>query len=239
MKFKNTYDLLKHLIKKDTLSFSAEEYRGFPIVKINENLDETLAKHLEERIESFICDDARQQSQSTFDGSGIIVKNKKGELVFSFDVQNKAFPTHDFVSSKDNENFILCLLSCLYDCLRTNDMLNNPPDDDFEYEAEFESIPIDINFEICDGNIIEHQIKVLNFEEIKELKDYDKIEITTSLYNFIKYDRSGVCDFSYSEGYNMKVSFDAFYQQLSIYDFGQADLFIKEYFSDGVEYELN
>ena len=118
-------------------------------------------------------------------------------------------------------------------------MFNNPPDDDFEYEAEFESIPIDINFIICNGKIIEYQVKVLNFEQIKELNDDKKIEIITSLYDFIKNNRSGVCDFSYSEGDNMKVGFDAFSQELEIYDFGKTELYIKDYFLDGVEYELN
>ena len=239
MIFKDTYNLLKYLITKNTLSFYIEEYRGFPCLKINGNLDETLEKHLEERITSFIYNDLTQQSQFKFEGTGIVEKNKKGELLFSFDVNNTAFPTHDFVSSEDNKNFVYSLLSCLYNCLKTNDMLNNPPDDDFEYEAEFESIPIDINFKICNGKIIKHQVKVLNIEEIKELDDYDKIEIITSLYDFIKNDRSGVCDFSYSEGDNMEVGFDAFYQQLGICDFGKTELYIKDYFSDGIEYELN
>jgi hypothetical protein len=239
MKFKDTYNLLKYLTKKDTLSFSIEEQMGFPCAEINGNLDETIEKHLVERIESFVYDTITLQSQIRFDGTGVIEENKSGELIFSFSVLNTAFPNHDFLDSEDNEIFVYRLSSCLYDCLRTNDMLNNPPDDDFEYEEEFESIPIDINFEIFEGKIIERQIKVLNIDEIKELDDNDIIKIITSLYNFIKKDDLGVCYFSYSEGDDMKVSFDAFYQQLDIYDIGKTELRIEDYFSDGVEFELN
>lgn len=245
MKFNNTYSLLEFLIENGKeIKIELNQYQGDISATVSVDIDTNTKLHLEERFSNLVHKIMDENGWNfNFDGNGTIEKGKKGLLNLLYEVRNEAFPSEEFGNTESNSNVVYGLLSCLYECLKQNNVIkNHPEDEDFEYEMEFYPIPLNINFIIHENKIENYEIELfgeIGEIEINELDETVKKDIIFSLHEHIKNDTSGAFLLTYSEGDSMEVSFDASVKYLSIFDIGLSKINIIDYFKDELEYVLD